>query len=50
MFLTLFQYLTRLLTYNHNKLSSTYVVSEMEKCEKRALQLLKMRKNKSAET
>ena len=45
MFLTLFQFLTRLLTSKNLKLFCTYLVGEMERCEKRAFQLLKMRKN-----
>ena len=43
-FLTLFQFLTWLLTSKHLKLFSTYLRGEMERCEKRAFQLLKMRK------
>jgi len=49
LFLTLFQFLTGLLTSKHLKLFSTYLVGEMERSEERDCQLLKMRK-KSAET
>jgi len=48
-FLTLFQFLTRLLTSKYLKLFSIYLVGEMERCEKRAFQHLKMRK-KSVKT
>jgi len=43
-FLTLFQFLTRLLTSSYLKLYSTYLVGEKERCEKRDFLLLKMRK------
>ena len=48
MFLTLFQFLTRLLTYQHLKHFSTYLVGEMERFEKRAYQPHKMRKKKTS--
>jgi len=42
LFLTLFQFLTRLLTTKHLKLLTSW--GEMEQCEKRAFQLHKLRK------
>ena len=45
-FLTLFHFLTRLLNSNHLQIFSTFIVGEMELCEKRAFQLLQMRKTK----
>ena len=46
MFFTLFRFLTRLLTPMYLKPFSTYLRGGMERCEKRAFQLLKMRKKK----
>ena len=46
LFFALFQFLTRLLTSKHLKLFSTYLVGRNERCEIRAFQLLKLRKNK----
>ena len=43
-FFTLFQFLTRLLTSKYLKLFSIYLWGEMEQCEKRAFQLLKIGK------
>jgi len=48
-FFNLIQFLTQLLTSKHLKPISNTSWREMEGCEKRAFQLLKMRK-KSAET
>ena len=46
MFFNLFQFLTLLLTSKHLNLFSTYLEGEMERFEKHAFQLLKMRKKK----
>ena len=45
-FFTLLQFLTRLLTSKQLNLIIHNSLGEMERCEKRAFQLLKMRKNK----
>jgi len=41
-FFTLYQFLTRLLSSNHLNIIIIYCLGEMEQCEKRAFQLLKM--------